>query len=400
MNENEKYIQEFVKDIGFDAPDEKHRDALKKQLLNGFPRHRLQSTARAVQLWRIIMKSPITKSAVAAAIIIAAICGIHHFGRSIETVAFGDIIKPFLTARTATFKVMIEGEGVPTQEYEGMFMEPGRMRHTQPGGGTVIVDLQQGKMVTLLPKLNQAVVLDLINVPEEPGSLNFFQDIRQRILNAQPLDDESVQFLGESQIEGRTAIGYHVEKPGLDGTVWADAKTKVPIRIEISQPPLTLTMSDIVFDVELNKELFRLDVPPDYTVNTLRKDVSEPTEEDLIESFRIWAEHMDGKFPSKLHRSAVNEFVQYQREKMKEKGIEPSMENMMQLQQTMIDMTHGFPFVDSLPAESDWHYSGQDATFGDTSKPIFWYRPAGSPTYRVIYGDLSTKDVEPQNLPK
>jgi hypothetical protein len=159
-------------------------------------------------------------------------------------------------------------------------------------------------------------------------------------------------------------------------------------------------MSDIVFDVELNKELFRLDVPPDYTVNTLRKDVSEPTEEDLIESFRIWAEHMDGKFPSKLHRSAVNEFVQYQREKMKEKGIEPSMENMMQLQQTMIDMTHGFPFVDSLPAESDWHYSGQDATFGDTSKPIFWYRPAGSPTYRVIYGDLSTKDVEPQNLPK
>jgi outer membrane lipoprotein-sorting protein len=400
MNDNEKYIQEFVKDIPFDAPDQKHRDALKKQLLNGFPRHRLQPTVHTVQIWRIIMKSPITKTAVAAAIIIAAIFGIHHFGWSVETVAFADIIEPFLTARTATFKVTIEGRGVPTQEYEGMFMEPGRMRHTQPDGGTVIVDLQQGKMVTLLPKLNQAVVLELINVPDEPGSLNFFQDIRQRVLNAQPFDGESVQFLGESQIEGQAAIGYHVQKPGLDGTVWANAETKLPIQIEISEQPLTLTMSDIVFNVELDEELFRLDVPQGYTVNTLRKDVSEPTEEDLIESFRIWAEHMDGKFPSKMDRSVVNEFVQYRREKMKEEGIEPSIDDVTKLQQTIIDMTHGFPFVEVLPAHSDWHYAGQDVRFGDADKPIFWYRPAGSPTYRVIYGDLSTKDVEPQDLPK
>ena len=37
---------------------------------------------------------------------------------------------------------------------------------------------------------------------------------------------------------------------------------------------------------------------------------------------------------------------------------------------------------------------------GDAGKAIYWYQPEGSETYRVIYGDLSVKDVTPENLPK
>ncbi len=89
-----------------------------------------------------------------------------------------------------------------------------------------------------------------------------------------------------------------------------------------------------------------------------------------------------------------------QQQKMKEKGIEPSFENITQMQQTIVDMTHGFPFVEALHADSDWHYLGKDVKFGDADKAMFWYRPKDSPTYRVIYGDLSVKDVAPENLPK
>ena len=35
---------------------------------------------------------------------------------------------------------------------------------------------------------------------------------------------------------------------------------------------------------------------------------------------------------------------------------------------------------------------------GDTDKPIFWYRPEDSPTYRVIYADLSVLDVTAETL--
>jgi len=350
------------------------------------------------KIWRTIMKSPITKLAAAAVIIIAVLVVFNQFGGS--TPALAEIVQPLLTARTATFKITIVGQGVPSQEFDGMFMEPCRMRQTTPGGGTVIVDLQQGKIVTLIPQASQAVVLEVTNAPEDPGDLNFFQYIRMRILNAQPISDESVEFLGEQELDGQLAIGYHVRKPGLDATVWANSETKMPIRIEVIDDPMVITMSNIVFDVELDESLFSLDVPDGYNVTTLRRDLSEPTEEDFIESFQIWAEHMDGKFPSKMDRSAVNEFVQYRREKMKEKGIEPSIDDVTKLQQIIIDMTHGFPFVEALPADSDWHYAGQNVKFGDTDKAIFWYRPEGSTTYHVIYGDLSVQDVAPENLPK
>ena len=63
-------------------------------------------------------------------------------------------------------------------------------------------------------------------------------------------------------------------------------------------------------------------------------------------------------------------------------------------------ITRGIGFVSKLPSESDLHYAGKDAKFGDPETAIFWYRPEGSETYRVIYGDLSVKDVAPGNLPE
>jgi len=56
-------------------------------------------------------------------------------------------------------------------------------------------------------------------------------------------------------------------------------------------------------------------------------------------------------------------------------------------------------FVMKLPAES-WRYAGENVKFGDAQTPVFWYQPAGSQMYRVIYGDLSVKDVAPEHLPK
>jgi hypothetical protein len=63
-------------------------------------------------------------------------------------------------------------------------------------------------------------------------------------------------------------------------------------------------------------------------------------------------------------------------------------------------MSRGVMFVQNLPSESDWHYVGADVKFGDSEKAIFWYRPEGAETYRVIYGDLSVRDVASENLPK
>jgi len=112
MNDNEKYIDEFIRDIPFEAPDVKHRDELKNQLLSAFPKHRLQATAHTVNVWRTIMKSKISKMAAAAAIIIALLIGIHQLGGS--TPAFAEVVQSLLNIQTATFKMSMEVDGSAT----------------------------------------------------------------------------------------------------------------------------------------------------------------------------------------------------------------------------------------------------------------------------------------------
>jgi hypothetical protein len=92
MNDNEKYIEEFVNDIPFETPGDEHRDKLKKQLLNAFPKHRLQPAVHTVNVWRKIMKSSTTRIAAAAAIIIVVILGFNFIDRpNMAGVAFAEV---------------------------------------------------------------------------------------------------------------------------------------------------------------------------------------------------------------------------------------------------------------------------------------------------------------------
>ena len=413
MFNNETDFKKLISRLNVDGkPNSAHRERLRRQMLSVFNE---TSKSRPVRMlpagtWQVlrrsIMTSKVTKLAAAAVIVIALLIGLNQFiGPIVVTsTAFAEVVEPLLTARTAKFKFSVQVKDGPTQTGEGIFMEPGRMRQSGPQGATTIVDLHEGKMMVLIPAMKRAIVYELVNMAEDPGELNLFLEIRRRILEAREAEDESVEFLGEQEVEGQAAIGYHVKKAGVDITIWANAKTKIPIIMENTMGPTTCTMSNIVFNLDLDESLFSMEVPEGYTVHTLQMDGSEATEDDLIEMFRTWTEHMDGNLPSALEMSVTMEFVQHQQQKMMQEGQMPSeegmMEKMMGMQKIMMRMQRGFTFVQELPSESDWHYAGKGAKLGEGETAIFWYRPEGSETYRVIYGDLSIRDVTLQNLPK
>jgi outer membrane lipoprotein-sorting protein len=347
------------------------------------------------------MRSRITKPAIAATIAVAVLIGINLTGRS--GVAFADIVKPFLAARTATFKMTMEVQGAPTQTFDCMYAEPIRMRQTSTEQGVVIIsDLLAGRIVTLYPARNRAMGVEMDNVPDDPNrnQFNMFGEIRRHIQEVQQAPDDSVTSLGERQIGGRTAVGYHVRKPGLDITVWADLQTQLPVEIKSVNGPAIVTLTDLVFDVDLDESLFDLTITNGYEVGTLRADATEPTEQDLLDTFRLWAEHANGNLPPSLDIDATRAFILGQRNKLIQAGREPSREDMLRIQQTTMDMGRGITFVEQLPADSDWHYAGKGVTFGDAATPIFWYRPEGSGTYRVIYGDVNVREVTASELPK
>lgn len=348
------------------------------------------------------MKSPFTKLATAAAIAIAVLIGVNLTGRS--GVAFADIVRPFLTARTATFKMTMEVQGAPTKTFDCVYAEPIRMRQTTTDGTAIVIsDLLQGKIVTLHAVARQAITMEITNLPDDPNQspFNMFGEIRSHIQEAQEKPDDSVTYLGKQEIDGRTVVGYRVQKPAMEITVWADPQTQLPVEIENVTGPTTNTMTDFVFDVDLDESLFDLTIPDDYEVaGTLYVDATEPNEQDLLNTLRIWAEHTDGGLPSSLDMNAPMAFTVAQRMKLIQSGQEPSQESMLQLQQTILDLGRGITFVTQLPLDSDWHYAGQAATFGDADTPIFWYRPEGAQTYRVIYGDLSIDEVSADALPE
>ncbi|MHC4557449.1 MAG: hypothetical protein ACYTFW_09600, partial [Planctomycetota bacterium] len=191
MKDNEKYIEEFVKDVPFDAPEQEHRDELKKQLMNAFPKHRLQPTVHTVEVWRTIMKSPVVKIAAVVIIIVAVLIGIHQFGGSAP--AFAEIIEPLLTARTVTCKVTINLEGEAPETRDCMFMEPGRSRQVLPSGVIRIKDKPGGKEMDLYPAEKKVIIYEMTNIPEDKQrSDNWFERIRECIRHAQQNEDESV----------------------------------------------------------------------------------------------------------------------------------------------------------------------------------------------------------------
>ncbi len=482
---------------------------LESNVIDALNREPSEKPISSVSIWRIIMKSRVTRFATATAvIIIAVLIGMYQFGGSIDgaTPAFADIVRPILTARTATFKIAVNLiKGQPSQVFEGMFMEPGRMRQEMEGEVIAIIDMQEGKIVILMPEEKTAMVMEVENMPDEnkeQSQVNMFFEIRRRIKQAQDDEDKSVEFLGEQEIDGRTAIGYRAQEAGQDMVVWADSESLLPIRIESSisimmDRQITVIMYDFALDIELDESLFSLEIPEGYTVQTMQMDVSRPKEEDLIEMFRLWTETTDGRFPSALDMNSIRGFIEapleerkeaiefdedqelsfkqvheefsrisqqwqeltlprrqlweeykkssepeerknrlqqwreeYKKTSQREKELLQKMKEMrkpmneamerereaikrryekfdkplpqlvQETQNTMTLIVRGIMFAQMLPADSDWHYAGKDVKLGDVNTAIFWYRPANSETYRVIYGDLSIKDVAPENLPK
>jgi len=189
---------------------------------------------------------------------------------------------------------------------------------------------------------------------------------------------------------------------GVTYTVWIDPKTRELVEVEIefpNAPGMSSTMTDIRFNVELPDELFSITPPDGYTRLEIQVDVSEANEDDLIEYLRLWSSWTkDHTFPPTINPVELAK-VSMEMVKAGKFGPEQQATEEQSLDRTM-KMTRGMMFVMKLPAESNSRYAGENVKHGDADTAIFWYQPSGSETYRVIYGDLSVKDVAPENLPQ
>lgn len=60
----------------------------------------------------------------------------------------------------------------------------------------------------------------------------------------------------------------------------------------------------------------------------------------------------------------------------------------------------GVMFYSLLKSENDSHYVGGGVKLGTPGRAILWYKPTGAAKYRVIYADLSVKDLSVDEVRK
>ena len=153
---------------------------------------------------------------------------------------------------------------------------------------------------------------------------------------------------------------------------------------------------DIVYDHELDASLFSLDPPEGYHVTTVRK--TEPTEKEMVEWLGIRAECNDNVFPDDpgpLHGEQLGKIMAKFNQGKKLTAAEKREMNAS----TQRDRDYPVKGFAEKVAGDSWHYAGKGVKLGDMTAIVCWYKPEDSKTYRVVYGDLSVKDIAPEDLP-
>jgi outer membrane lipoprotein-sorting protein len=396
MFKDESEFKKIVNRLNIDTePNPKHREELRRRVLSVFKEAGQRPATRIIDfktIRRKIMKSPVTKIAAAAVIIIAVLIGLTFFSDSVNitSTAYAEIVERLHNARTMIYTAN------GTTEIEIAFKKPGYMRTTMPGDYVTVIDWTQGKGISTLPTRNQFIEMEMSNLPNDPAQQQF-----NVIEKLRTLPDRADEELGTREIDGRVLQGFRVTEEDVINTVWIDPQTRDLVRVEtefINAPGMNVVMTDFQFDVELDDSLFSLTPPDGYTRVEVQADVSGVTEQDLIEYLRVWSNWTkDNTFPPTLNPMELQK-VSMEMEQQGKFGDGQTTEQ--QRKRDAMTMYRGIMFLTQLPAGSNWRYAGEDVKFGEADKAIFWYRPEGSETYRVIYGDLSVKDVAPENLPK
>jgi hypothetical protein len=363
-----------------------------------------QEVSRSVWIYeigRIIMNSRISKIAAAVVIIIAILTAIHFWGSPIEGVSWADVVRPILNVHTVVFNVRsLEGENLPITRIMSIGTQRVRSEILSADVQVIaIYDYDTSQMLTLNPKQKIAAIIDIKDLPEKPE--NFVEIMRNMITELQHDPDVSIESLGEKEIDDRMAQGFRATDPeGNELMIWADSQTSVPIRMELKWRQVYYEFTDFEFDVALDESLFSMQIPEGYPASPMLGEIPITamlggTEQDLVEFLRIYADIiLDGAFPEDLSPQVWIDDAKKNRDKFAQLSEEQNLKG------PPLKFARGWIFFRLLKPENDWHYVGKDVKFGDAKSPVCWYKPTGSQTYRVIYGDLTVKDVAPEDLPE
>jgi outer membrane lipoprotein-sorting protein len=372
------------------------------------------------------MKNPITKIAAAAVFVIACSTGLIFWKSTGSGIALADVLTRI--------------EQVTGYAYQ-MSSTMTRQETTSKWTSTILVSKENGIKMTittvdpnnvqsqprqyLLPRLNSLV---FVNHKEkiydryvyDGQKLEYYKEEynEPRVIIKQILSCEHTS-LGQSVIDKITVEGFQTtdiayeggffgqaelegEHEKVDVKLWVDVNTFLPVRLEediVTKKGTHIheVSYDFRWNVIVNPDDFEPTIPEDY--RSPAGDIIIPAfdEENVIKGLRLFADAV-GKYPANLEsRVLVGEY-------RKHTGFDPnsykdlSDEERTRKTSEVISLgIPGFLYKTLVEENKDPAYYGETVGPDDTNKVLLrWKLDDGQ--YRVIFGDLSVRNVRPEEL--
>ena len=364
-------------------------------------------------------------AAVAAGIAIVAMVWWMGLGldSAMASETFANVLEQIRNAHSVSYKSTLELAGHPAQTSQVLFMEPGHERKIIAGKLLQISDYQNGRTLAIDSCCGWSLLIEYTVTAQEKLRAVELERLRR-------LGKDSGRFVGKEELDGRMVNVFEAEDRNDTLTIWCDRETDLPIRVKIvtgeqeqgtSAGKATVTLSDFVWNEELEESLFELKAPEGFKQYQIRLlDDSEPLmEKDLIEAFRILSDLSAGVFPASLRDEDLGPILK----KLEQPGAtvvhmgtgkdlvagptfhktdqdgEPAILQWFRAKQKRTQVSRGTRFINELTAQSrPWRYVGNGIQRGQ-KKAVFRYKPEGVESFRVIYGDLSVRDVAPAKKP-
>jgi len=391
------------------------------------------------------MKSRITKLAAAAVIFVAVIAGWPLLD-SKQGVVLADVLAKIEQARAFMYKMKMTTTGdmspgmpaeqeitvIASNEY-GMKWE---VNTTDPNTGekmtTEVYVLPERQMaVSIMPERKQYMRMQFDEdwLARMMKKNNDPRKIIKRIMKCEYTE------LGKSVIDGVEVEGFQTTDPAYFGgaveegtfTLWVDAENWLPVRSEEDFKMGELASVhgvtyDYQWDIPVDASEFEPVIPEDFTAFAT-DGIRMPgmSEEAAIEGLRLFAE-FTGRYPKKLILVELAQEIsalfqdmenmkfltdkllklkeelsqtQMTEEEIRNTVMKKSMEIMREIMRPI--QSPGWFYQMLVNDEKEPVYYGESVGPYDADAVLMRWKTSDN-EYRVIFGDLTTKDVTPQEL--
>jgi len=405
------------------------------ELINELKKHKtICSTTRKPTIWRIIMKSPITKMVAAAVIVITCFAGVYFLRSTGSGVALADVltridnitgysyqVNSAMTRQEVTSKwtshVSVSKEygikmTITAADPNSIQDQPRRYQH-EVGDETYLLPQQKSLVfVWHKAKIYDRYIYEGQKLEYYKEEYNEPRTIIKQILSCKHtsigqsvIDEITVEgfqttdiayqggFFGQAELEG--------EHKTVDVKLWVDVNTFLPVQLEediVTKKGLHLheVGYDFRWNVIINAEDFEPNIPDDYRAPAGDIVIPSFDEAGVIQGLKLFADAVR-KYPA--------DFKTAGREYRMGSGFDPNSYNDMSDEEktrktSEVILMAAVPnfFYNSLVGQGkEPAYYGETVGPNDTDKILLrWKLDDGQ--YRVIFGDLRAKTVTAKEL--